>query len=286
MKINFHFIRYAGGRNNLFLLLILLSGVLALGCVSQQPQPGREWPISAEEYSSSAAGSTEKLIWPIDCKPGVNCDIFYPDIDKDGKANCGQVGSIGHEGTDIGISWGMMEKGTDVYAAADGVVKWVFDGKYDRCENFGLPFGIKLNDNPDCNDPAGPPQPGASSGYRDCTERGDYCNAALKTAGGNANCVWCFYGGNVIVILHDANKTSGVFATRYDHLKNGSILVRPGDKVKAGQKIAEAGSAGRSSGPHLHFEVWSDWYTPIDPWAPSCGPTGSLWRYKNPANQT
>jgi murein DD-endopeptidase MepM/ murein hydrolase activator NlpD len=215
----------------------------------------------------------------------VNCDIYYPDIDGDGKANCG-FAVTGHQGTDIGISWDMMDNGTDVYAAADGVVKWVFDGKYDRCENYGLPFGLMVTDNPDCKDPAGPPQPGSSSGYRVCTERGDYCNAALKTAGGNVNCIWCFDGGNVIVILHDANRTSGVFATRYDHLKNGSILVKPGDDVKAGQKIAQVGSAGRSSGPHLHFEVWSDWYIPIDPWAPSCGPAGSLWLYKNPANQT
>ena len=276
-----------GSKNILFLALLLLSGIFTLGCVSQlQYHPNMGYPVSAEEYPGSAAGSPEKLVWPINCKPGVNCDIFYPDIDGDGNANCGLPGPAGHEGTDIGISWGMMDNGTDVYAAADGAVKWVFDGKYDRCENFGLSFGIKLTDNPDCNGPTEPTQPGTSSGYRVCTERGDYCNAALKMAKGEANCVWCFDGGNVIVILHDANKTSGVFATRYDHLKNGSILVKPGDEIRAGQKIAEVGSAGRSSGPHLHFEVWSDWYTPIDPWVPSCGPTGSLWRYKNPDNQT
>ncbi|MBF0226746.1 MAG: hypothetical protein HQK76_14935 [Desulfobacterales bacterium] len=33
------------------------------------------------------------LIWPIDCIPGQNCDIGYPDIDGDGKAfNCGPPG--------------------------------------------------------------------------------------------------------------------------------------------------------------------------------------------------
>lgn len=255
-----------------FLFLLTYSCLLLCsGCLSAHQT--KEYPIYASSYSG------HKLIWPIDCKMGVDCSpLYFPDIDNNGMANCGSPGYAGHEGTDIGISWSMMENGTAVYAAADGVVKWTFDGKYDRCVNSGLPFGIMTTDNPDCAEPSGPPEPGKSSGYRVCTEKGDYCNAAWK-ADRNAPCVLCFNGGNVIVILHNASQTSGVFATRYDHLKNGSILVKPGDVVKAGQKIAEVGSAGKSGGPHLHFEVWSDWYAPIDPWAPSCGPKGSSWQY-------
>jgi hypothetical protein len=207
-----------------------------------------------------ATGVPQKLGWPVGCVPGQTCNgaIGYPDIDNDGKAfNCGQPGYTGHQGTDIGITWAQMDAHMPVYAAADGVVQWVFDGKYDRCPS----------DHPDCQ----------GDGTVVCTDVGNYC------WGGGCCCLWCFAGGNVVVIRHTG--VNGVFATRYDHLKKGSILVEPGQYVSWGQKIAEAGSAGNSSGPHLHFEVWgTDYYKLAEPWAGPCGPnTGpSLWAYNPP----
>ena len=258
--------------------LLALSALVICGCAYQSSRNSL-YPLYPLDSSAIAAAESQgRLVWPIDCEPGVNCTLFYPDVDGDGKSNCGSVGYSGHEGTDIVFGneqvsgWTLMDRGVAVRAAADGVVQWVFDGKYDRCENYLIPF-ITPGGGPDCQDPTENVTPGSSSGYRVCTEKGNFCRQYNQ----NKQCVWCFAGGNVVVIRHDS--IPGVFATRYDHLKNGSISVKPGDRVVAGQKIAEVGSAGRSSGPHLHFEVWSDWYSPVDPWASSCGTDGSLWLY-------
>ena len=52
--------------------------------------------------------------------------------------------------------------------------------------------------------------------------------------------------------LVDIKHPDGTF-TRYAH--NNRILVHPGQQVEQGEPISEMGSSGRSTGPHLHFEV-------------------------------
>ncbi len=63
--------------------------------------------------------------------------------------------------------------------------------------------------------------------------------------------------GNIIVIRHK----NGI-ETKYAH--NSKILINSGDRVNAGDTIALSGSSGRSTGPHLHFEVLKDG-KPINP---------------------
>lgn len=71
--------------------------------------------------------------------------------------------------------------------------------------------------------------------------------------------------GNYVVLHGEGEDLDFVFM----HLRDGSLLVKQGDRVATGQPIAEVGSTGESSGPHLHFEIWKGAWgqggKPIDP---------------------
>jgi murein DD-endopeptidase MepM/ murein hydrolase activator NlpD len=54
--------------------------------------------------------------------------------------------------------------------------------------------------------------------------------------------------GNTVIIEHEDG-----YRTRYAHAD--TLAVRAGDVIEAGQEIGTVGSTGRSTGPHLHFEV-------------------------------
>ncbi len=60
---------------------------------------------------------------------------------------------------------------------------------------------------------------------------------------------WNQYSGHLVVIEHGCG-----FSTVYAH--NKSNEVKMGQKVKRGDIVAHVGSTGRSTGPHMHYEVW------------------------------
>ncbi|WP_431807155.1 murein hydrolase activator EnvC family protein [Lysinibacillus sphaericus] len=57
--------------------------------------------------------------------------------------------------------------------------------------------------------------------------------------------------GNVVILTHSIN--GQIYTTVYAHLSAFNVSV--GDVVNQGQQIAAMGSTGRSTGPHLHFEI-------------------------------
>ncbi|WP_042446936.1 M23 family metallopeptidase [Azospirillum sp. B510] len=95
--------------------------------------------------------------------------------------------------------------------------------------------------------------------------------------------------GNAVVVDHGNG-----WETQYSHLKRGSIVVRPGDRVEAGTPLAQVGLSGNTEFPHVDFTIRHDDHT-LDPYtgkeagageAPTCAAgqgeapvssSGTLW---------
>ena len=69
-------------------------------------------------------------------------------------------------------------------------------------------------------------------------------SGTIKKAG------WCGGGGNCVVIKHNST-----YQTIYAHMSKFAKGIRSGVRVKQGQTIGYVGSTGKSTGPHLHYEV-------------------------------
>ncbi len=61
---------------------------------------------------------------------------------------------------------------------------------------------------------------------------------------------WCGGGGNCVKIKHNSS-----YSTVYAHMSKFSRFAKTGNRVKQGQIIGYVGSTGKSTGPHLHYEV-------------------------------
>ena len=69
-------------------------------------------------------------------------------------------------------------------------------------------------------------------------------NGIVKKAG------WCGGGGNCVKIRHNST-----YVTIYAHMSKFARGIKSGVRVKQGQTIGYVGSTGKSTGPHLHYEV-------------------------------
>lgn len=87
-------------------------------------------------------------------------------------------------------------------------------------------------------------------GSKVCAARGGTVIRVKEDSDAGCLSARCQGMANYIYIYHE----DGTVA-RYIHLKKNGSLVKPGQKVKAGEVIGYSGNTGWSSGPHLHFEV-------------------------------
>ncbi len=133
--------------------------------------------------------------------------------------NCNDGGKIGPEGSGV----------------SSGKLAWPIESKYGVSSCYGtraLPGQApRLHGGIDISAPAGTPIKAADGG-------------TVEIAGSQSGF------GNTVVIKH-----SGGLWTLYGNMKDGSIAVRQGQKVDAGQKIGEVNNTGASFGDHLHFNV-------------------------------
>jgi murein DD-endopeptidase MepM/ murein hydrolase activator NlpD len=156
----------------------------------------------------------------------------------------------GHTGSDFILRGGFEQMDRPdtnwVVAAADGTVEEVVDNLWDRCHAELVTADARFF-NVDCQGQI----PGGPSGSD--------------------------FAANLIRIRH----ANGV-QTSYLHLKRGSAVVRPGQTVRCGQRIARVGSSGISSMPHLHFEVRDGAGRLVDPYAGPQSQPASWWTDQGP----
>ncbi|MEZ5994721.1 MAG: M23 family metallopeptidase [Hyphomonadaceae bacterium] len=114
--------------------------------------------------------------------------------------------------------------GLPIRAAADGVVVAVHN---DRIDNEGM---LRQR----------------NESYEAYEARAQEFQQTMLLSGGGFDAA----AGNYVLIAHEGGEH-----TLYAHMRQGSVRVRPGQRVAAGDQIGEAGTSGNSTEPHLHFQV-------------------------------
>ncbi len=110
------------------------------------------------------------------------------------------------------------------------------------------------------------PPRGSCSGFHDGIDIANGAGTSIRAAGDG---IVAFIGWNpyeyqpafIVVIAH-----GGGLSTLYAHMQP-TYPVRVGQSVRRGQRIGSMGNTGRSFGNHLHFEVWSGDWSPVNPYA-------------------
>jgi murein DD-endopeptidase MepM/ murein hydrolase activator NlpD len=111
----------------------------------------------------------------------------------------------------------------------------------------------------------------AAGGVVEVAEDGHYdrCRGNVETL--EVTCDGHEMRANFVRLRH-ANGWSSL----YYHLRKGSVAVSVGQRVACGDVLGLVGSSGRSTLPHLHFQVESPDGEVVDPFAPADDPAGSL----------
>ncbi|MBI5060839.1 MAG: N-acetylmuramoyl-L-alanine amidase [Candidatus Aenigmarchaeota archaeon] len=163
-------------------------------------------------------------------------------IDKDGE-------KFLHYNATVSFSEGKATAATRIGSE----LMWPTDGKYvSSCyadRKGGAPDpNEKWHGGIDISVPTGSPVYAAADG--EVTKTNNWCaDSPDENCAGGA--------GNYVTIKH-TDSNGQMYYTHYEHLKKDSILFAEGNKVRAGDKIAESDNSGHSTGPHLHFQISSD----------------------------
>jgi len=87
--------------------------------------------------------------------------------------------------------------------------------------------------------------------------------------------------GNHVRLLHSDGRVS-----IYGHMKKGTVVAQSSATVECGNAIGLSGNSGKSTDPHLHFEIWQNKSigTRIDPYVGSCNPTSTTGEWISQTN--